>query len=65
MKLVGTEFIRTQAELTMSLTGVDGLMWGSDPAFDWLHAPIGPIGGGSNEIQLNILAKRALDLPEA
>jgi acyl-CoA dehydrogenase len=65
MKVIGTELTRTQAELTMSLTGVDGLMWGSDPAFDWLHAPIGPIGGGSNEIQLNILAKRALDLPEA
>ena len=65
MKVIGTELIRSQAELTMSLTGVDGLGWGTDPAFDWLHAPIGPIGGGSNEIQLNILAKRALNLPEA
>jgi len=65
MKVVGTELVRTQAELTMSLTGADGLGWGSDPAFDWLNAPIGPIGGGSNEIQLNILAKRALNLPEA
>jgi len=65
MKVIGTELVRTQAELAMSLAGADGLAWGSNPAFDWLHAPIGPIAGGSNEIQLNILAKRALNLPEA
>jgi acyl-CoA dehydrogenase len=65
LKLVATELTRTQAEIMMSLTGADGLQWGSDPSFDWLHAPIGPIAGGSNEIQLNIVAKRALDLPEA
>jgi acyl-CoA dehydrogenase len=64
LKLVGTELTRTQAELMMSLGGSEGLEWGSDQSFDWLHAPIGPIAGGSNEIQLNILAKRTLALPE-
>lgn len=65
MKIVGTELTRRQAELMMAVTGVDGLSDGSLPLFDWLHAPIGPIAGGSNEIQLNILAKRALELPGA
>lgn len=64
MKIGGTELVKRQSAILMSLTGVDGLTEGSGPLFDWLHAPIGPIAGGSNEIQLNILAKRALELPE-
>jgi acyl-CoA dehydrogenase len=64
MKLAGTELTRRQASLLMALNGADGLVEGSPALFDWLHAPIGPIAGGSNEIQLNVLAKRALGLPE-
>lgn len=65
LKVAGTELTRRQAELSMSISGAAGLAEGSQTLFDWLHAPIGPIAGGSNEIQLNIIAKRALDLPGA
>jgi acyl-CoA dehydrogenase len=49
----------------MSIGGVDALATHSAHAHDWLHAPAGTIAGGSSEIQLNILAKRALGLPGA
>ena len=52
-------------QLVMSIGGVDALGTHSAHAHDWLHAPAGTIAGGSSEIQLNILAKRALGLPGA
>jgi acyl-CoA dehydrogenase len=63
LKIAGTEIAKRRAELWMTLTGLRGMTAGSAPAFDWLFSPATTIAGGSNEIQLNILAKRALELP--
>jgi alkylation response protein AidB-like acyl-CoA dehydrogenase len=65
LKLLGTELNYRRSELAMSLGGVDHLVEGSPPAYNWLQAPPNCIAGGSNEVQLNIIAKRALELPEA
>ncbi len=64
MKLLGTENNYRRTELVMALGGEDYLDQASHAAHGWLHAPSNCIAGGSNEIQLNILAKRALELPE-
>jgi acyl-CoA dehydrogenase len=65
LKLLGTELNKRRCELVMSIGGVDALGTHTAHARDWLHAPTGTIAGGSTEIQLNILAKRALGLPGA
>jgi acyl-CoA dehydrogenase len=64
-KLFGTELSKRRAELVLAIDGVAGFDVASPAANDWLRAPIGTIAGGSNEIQLNIIAKRALGLPGA
>jgi len=48
----------------MTLGGTDNLDPRGHVAHDWLKAPANCIAGGSNEVQLNIIAKRALGLPE-
>jgi alkylation response protein AidB-like acyl-CoA dehydrogenase len=65
LKLLGTELNKRRCELVMSIGGPDALGTHTAHARDWLHAPTGTIAGGSTEIQLNILAKRALGLPGA
>jgi acyl-CoA dehydrogenase len=65
LKVSGSELKKRRVELTMSLVGADGLDAESRQAFDWLYWPASTIAGGSNEIQLNVLAKRALGLPGA
>jgi alkylation response protein AidB-like acyl-CoA dehydrogenase len=56
----------------MALAGAAGLGWEGD-AFDdedlaytreWLRSRANTIEGGSSEIQLNIIAKQVLGLPE-
>lgn len=64
LKLYGTEGAYRRSEFVMSLGGADHLELEGRPAQDWLHAPANCIAGGSNEVQLNILSKRALGLPE-
>jgi acyl-CoA dehydrogenase len=64
-KLFGTELGKRRAELVLAVDGAAGLDAATPAANDWLRAPIGTIAGGSNEIQLNIIAKRALGLPGA
>ena len=64
MKLLGTENNYRRTELIMAIGGEDHLDATSHAAHAWLHAPANCIAGGSSEIQLNILAKRALELPE-
>lgn len=63
LKLQGSELNKRRGELVMAIGGVDALDAHSVSAHDWLSAPASTIGGGSSEIQLNILAKRALGLP--
>jgi alkylation response protein AidB-like acyl-CoA dehydrogenase len=65
LKLFGTEHMKRRSELAMSIDGTTAFDPHSAPAQDWLHAPANTIAGGSSEIQLNILAKRALGLPGA
>lgn len=65
LKLLATELETRRTRVAMALGGFDHLEAGGSAAYKWLDAPTNCIAGGSNEIQLNILAKRALGLPEA
>jgi acyl-CoA dehydrogenase len=69
MKYYGTELNKTRNELLMAAGGSDALEWESDAsnhgasARSWLRSKGNSIEGGTSEIQLNIIAKRILDLP--
>lgn len=69
LKYYGTELNKRRHELNMSALGSDGLLWegdkpeDGDPARGWLRSRANSIEGGTSEIQLNILAKRVLELP--
>lgn len=65
LKLIGTELGYARSGLALSLGGIEAQCNGDPDARKWLQAPANCIAGGSNEVQLNILAKRALGLPEA
>ena len=71
-KLYGTELNQRRKELRVELAGYQGLGWdgpGFDPddlqaTRDWLRSRASTIEGGTSEIQLNIIAKRVLGLPD-
>ncbi len=69
MKYVGTELNKTRYELAMAAGGSDTLEWDSADSHNgaaartWLRTKANSIEGGTSEIQLNIIAKRILDLP--
>ena len=69
MKYYGTELNKSRHELMMAAGGSDALEWESDAsrggaaARAWLRTKANSIEGGTSEIQLNIVAKRILDLP--
>ena len=71
MKLVQTEQEVAKYEFLMQVMGQRGLSWeGDEFSADehdigrlWLLAKTYTIGGGSSEVQLNIIAKRVLGLP--
>jgi alkylation response protein AidB-like acyl-CoA dehydrogenase len=69
MKYYGTELNKTRHELAMAAGGSDALEWESEAsnhggaARAWLRTKANSIEGGTSEIQLNIIAKRILDLP--
>ena len=71
MKLVQTEQEVAKYELLEQLMGLRGLGWeGAEFAADehavcraWLNSKAYTIGGGTSEVQLNIIAKRVLGLP--
>ena len=71
MKYVGTEIEKQRGELLLALLGNAGLGWEGE-AFSkeelaavrqWAMSKTLTIAGGTSEIQLNIIAKRALGLP--
>ena len=71
-KYYGANLRKQRAELQMSMMGTQGIGWQGD-AFGggelattrtWLAGKAGSIAGGSNEVQLNIIAKRVLGLPD-
>jgi acyl-CoA dehydrogenase len=69
MKYYGSELNKDRRELMLMANGMDSLGWdgeefnGGELARSWLRSKANSIEGGSSEIQLNIIAKRVLDLP--
>jgi alkylation response protein AidB-like acyl-CoA dehydrogenase len=72
MKIVATELKQRRFEAGMALAGAQGL-GGEGDAFDdedlaytreWLRSRANTIEGGSSEVQLNIISKAVLGLPE-
>ncbi len=71
-KFVEAEYVKGQLELQLRIRGTRGVGWGGDAFTDeelgmarlWLEAKSISIAGGSNEVQLNIIAKRVLGLPD-
>lgn len=71
-KLVGSSLARDGAELKSELMGLKGLGWEGDGFSDheiestrgWLNSRAVTIYGGTNEVQMNIIAKRVLGLPD-
>jgi alkylation response protein AidB-like acyl-CoA dehydrogenase len=71
-KVVATELNKRRTELVVRIEGPQGLGW-EGPGFsdeelvstrNWLRARGNSIEGGTSEIQLNIIAKRVLGLPD-
>jgi acyl-CoA dehydrogenase len=71
LKYYGTELNNDRLQLLMSIAGSDGLAWEGpaegegDLARNWLRTRANSIEGGTSEINLNIIAKRVLELPGA
>ncbi|WP_448664329.1 acyl-CoA dehydrogenase family protein [Sphingomonas sp. CJ20] len=69
MKYYGTELNKARHELVMASGGSDALEWESERSGHgatpraWLRTKANSIEGGTSEIQLNIIAKRILELP--
>ncbi len=69
LKYYGTELNKTRNELMMDVGGSNALGWegeafneGATPR-NWLRSRANSIEGGTSEVQLNIIAKRILNLP--
>jgi acyl-CoA dehydrogenase len=71
LKYYGTELNKDRMQLLMSIGGSDALAWegpnegDGDVARAWLRSRANSIEGGTSEINLNIIAKRVLELPGA
>ncbi len=69
LKYYGTEFNKRRYELAMDAGGSDELEWEGPRTKDgklasnWLRTKANSIEGGTSEVQLNIIAKRILELP--
>ena len=71
-KLYLSELGQRNADLRQRLNGADGLIWDGDEFHpeakestrEWLYSRASTILGGTSEIQLNIITKRVLGLPE-
>lgn len=69
---VEAEYVKSQLELQIQIRGTQALGWQGESFSDeelamtrlWLEAKAISIAGGSNEVQLNIIAKRVLGLPD-
>ena len=73
MKYVGTEAEKTKSELLLAIMGTQGLGWEGDSFTPeemdtlrlWAMSKAMTIAGGSSEIQLNVIAKSILELPQS
>jgi acyl-CoA dehydrogenase len=72
-KLYGANLRKETQELKLRILGHRSLGWAGDQSFSseelettrtWLFSKAGSIAGGSNEVQMNIIAKRVLGLPD-
>ena len=72
-KVYGTELNQRRCDLAVRIAGPDALGWQEGAGFgadavqrtrDWLRSRGNSIEGGTSEIQLNIIAKRVLGLPD-
>jgi alkylation response protein AidB-like acyl-CoA dehydrogenase len=71
-KYFGSELGKERLELQLEAMGTQSLGWDKQSFDDlessltrtWLRSKAGTIAGGSSEIQLNIIAKRVLGLPD-
>ncbi len=71
-KYYGTEQNKGRFELMLRITGTRGLGWAEggfteaelDVTRGWLRSKANSIEGGTSEVQLNIIAKRVLGLPD-
>ena len=64
--------VKSEQDIAMLALGTQGLGW-SGPGFEdtrlertraWLITRADSIWGGTNEVQLNVIAKRVLQIPE-
>jgi acyl-CoA dehydrogenase len=73
MKYLGTEAEKTKSELLLAILGCRGLGWEGeeftaeelDTLRLWAMSKAMTIAGGSSEIQLNVIAKSVLALPQS
>ncbi len=73
MKYVGTEAEKTKSELLLAIMGSQGLGWEGegfskselDTLRLWAMSKAMTIAGGTSEIQLNVIAKNVLQLPQS
>ena len=69
-KYYGTELNKRRNELNMAVGGESALGWdgeeyrGGTLSRDWLRSKGNSIEGGTSEVQLNIISKRVLGLPD-
>ena len=69
-KYYGTELNKRRNELNLAALGESALGWEGDAyrggavSRDWLRSKGNSIEGGTSEVQLNIIAKRVLGLPD-
>ncbi|MCR9106766.1 MAG: acyl-CoA dehydrogenase family protein [Gammaproteobacteria bacterium] len=70
-KYYGTELNKRRNELNLAVLGEPALGWEGEAysdgrvSRDWLRSKGNSIEGGTSEVQLNIVAKRVLGLPDA
>ena len=71
-KYYGTEQNKLRYEIMLDAMGLSGLGWEGDPfsleelaiTREWLRSKANSIEGGTTEINLNIISKRVLNLPD-
>jgi alkylation response protein AidB-like acyl-CoA dehydrogenase len=72
-KYYGTELNKRKYEVMISAAGTQGLAWEAGAGYseeeteitrEWLRSKGNSIEGGTSEIQLNVIAKRVLGLPD-
>jgi alkylation response protein AidB-like acyl-CoA dehydrogenase len=68
-KLAISQICRMSREISFAILGADATLWGSDAPYNGALQVVGlascgvSIGGGTDEIQRNVVAERALGLP--